>query len=294
MPVVRITQNTFFKRSTLSANNLPAQDKVSVRNGQTFDARYIFRVGNHCYVELVNSLAPVGRIGYFFLPHVQVTMQELRAVWLTLTDSSVLYSRSNLEQALQALSQLGFNTIYPNVWSRGFTLFPSAIAKEFTGSEVMPDANFNQRDMLAELIEVAKPFNFRVIPWFEYGLKSLPNAPIVTRNRHLITADQQGNIIQGGAAWLNPTHPEVQQFMVDLVRDVAARYDVVGVQLDDNFGLPVELGYDSFTRALYRQENQEQSMPLTPRDPKRLPWLTDKITALFKRIFLLLKLKKPA
>jgi uncharacterized lipoprotein YddW (UPF0748 family) len=292
MPILKIIQNTFFKRATLPAITLPLQDKVSVTAGQVLNVQYAFRVGNHCYVELLQPLGSFGKLGFFYLPHVQVAIQELRGVWLTTTDSAVLNSRSNLQQGLQALSQLGFNTVYPVVWNQGFTLYPSPIAQDFTGSAVIPDANFNQRDTLAELIEVAKPLNFRVIPWFEYGLKAPPNAPIITRNRHLITANQQGNILQNGNVWLNPTHPEVQQFILDLMKDVVARYDIAGVQLDDNFGLPVELGYDSFTRALYRQENQEQVMPVNPRDPARLQWLTDKITALFRRIFRVIKGQK--
>ena len=284
MPILRVIQKTFFKRSSLQASSLPPQDKVSVTPGQTFEVRYAFRVGNHCFVELVVSLGTVGKLGYFYLPHVQVSIQELRAAWLTNTDSEILYSRSNLEQGLTALKALGFNTIYPVVWHRGFTLYPSPIAQEFIGSAVIPNPNFENRDMLAEVIEVAQSFGFRVIPWFEYGLKAPPTAPIATQNPHLITTDSQGNPIRNDAVWLNPTHPEVQQFMIDLIADVAARYNIAGVQLDDNFGLPVELGYDSFTKALYRQENQEQLMPSNPRDPKRLQWLTDKITGLFKRI----------
>lgn len=292
MQVLKVVQNTFFKRATLPASSLSSQDKFNLTVGQTLEVRYAFRVGNHCFVELVKSLGTIGKLGYFYLPHVQVAIQESRAVWLTTTDSTVLNSRTNLQQGLQALSALGFNTLYPIVWSRGFTLYPSPIAQEFIGSAVIPNPNFDQRDMLAELIEVAKPFNFRVIPWFEYGLKVPPNAAITTRNSHLITADQQGNLIQSDNAWLNPTHPEVQQFVIDLIKDVAKRYDIAGVQLDDNFGLPVELGYDSFTKALYRQENQEQLMPANPRDPKRLQWLTDKITFLFRRIFKVVKTEK--
>lgn len=292
MPTLKIVQNTFFKKTTLSASSLPSQDKFSVTAGQTFDVRYAFRVGNHSFVELTQPLGTVGKIGYFYLPHIQVSIQELRAVWLTTTDSKILHSRSNIRQGLQALSALGFNTIYPIVWSQGFTLYPSPVAQEFIGSAITPNPNFTQRDMLAELIEEAKPFNFRVIPWFEYGLKTLPNTPIATRNPHLLTADQQGNTIQNGSVWLNPTHPEVQQFIIDLIADVATRYNVAGVQLDDNFGLPLKLGYDSFTKALYRQENQEQPMPLNPRDSKRLQWLTDKITFLFRRIFKVVKTKR--
>ncbi|WP_088891439.1 glycoside hydrolase family 10 protein [Leptolyngbya ohadii] len=294
MAILRTVQPTFFKKAALQTSSLPPQDKVSVAVGQTLDVQYAFRVGNHCLVNLVRPLGTVGQLGYFFLPHVQVTLQELRAVWLTNVDSEVLNSRSNLQQALATLNALGFNTLYPVVWNRGFTLYPSSIAQEFTGASVMPNSSFENRDMLAELIEAAKPFNFRVIPWFEYGLKAPPNSPIAARNPHLITADVQGNEIKNDTVWLNPTHPEVQQFMIDLIADLVARYEVAGVQLDDNFGLPTELGYDSFTRALYRQTNQDQSMPLNPRDPVRVQWLTDQITGLFRRIFRVTKSRRDA
>lgn len=292
MPALKIVQNTVFKKAALPSSSLPASDKYSVTIGQTFETRYAFRVGNHCFVELTQPLGTVGKLGFFFLPHVQVAIQELRAVWLTNVDSNVLNSRSNIVQGLQSLKALGFNTVYPVVWNKGFTLYPSPIAQEFIGSAVIPDPNFANRDMLAELISEAKSLGLRVIPWFEYGLMTPSNSPIATRYPYLITTDQQGNSIRNHNVWLNPCHPEVQQFIIDLVADVATRYEVDGIQLDDNFGLPVELGYDRFSQALYRQENQEQLMPLASRDPKRLQWLTDKITLLFKRIFRVVKAKR--
>lgn len=292
MVVLSVVQNTVFKKAAVQASSLTPQDKASVAAGQTFEIRYAFRAGNHCFVELAEPLGSAGRVGYFFLPHVQVSLQELRAVWLTNVDSEILTSRSNLEQGLAALKALGFNTLYPAVWNRGFTLYPSPIAQALTGSAVMPNSCYENRDMLAELIEVAQQFNFRVIPWFEYGLKAPPNSSIAIRNQQLITTDQQQNPIKNGAVWLNPTYPEVQQFMVDLIADVADRYEIAGVQLDDNFGLPIELGYDSFTQLLYRQENREQFMPLNPRDLARSQWLTDKITDLFRQIFTATKSKR--
>lgn len=284
MAVLKIVQNTFFKKSALQSDRLPSQEQVNVAVGQIFDVRYAFRVGNHCFVELENPIAPVGQQGYFYLPHIQVAVQELRAVWLTNVDSKVLRSRDRLEQGLAAVKALGFNTIYPVVWSRGFTLYPSPIAQEFIGAAVSPEPYFQNRDMLAELVELAEPLNLRIIPWFEYGLKAPPNSQIAAHHPALLTRDQQGNAIKNGTVWFNPTHPEVQQFMTDLIADVAARYDIDGIQLDDNFGLPIELGYDAFTQARYRQENGGRSMPLNPRDARRSQWLTSQITDLFRQI----------
>ncbi len=44
--------------------------------------------------------------------------------------------------------------------------------------------------------------------------------------------------------------------MVDLITDVVDRYPVAGIQLDDHFAFPVELGYDLmklFSTNNYRQ-----------------------------------------
>lgn len=187
-----------------------------------------------------------------------------KAVWLTNVDSEVMNSRSNLAVGLSRLAELGFDTIYPAVWQRGYTLYPSEVAKELTGVEVLPNSPFVERDLLAELIEIAQPLNMRVIPWFEYGLMVPPTSTIALQYPELLLLDPHGNSqrIKGANhtldsnAWLNPAHDRVRKFMVDLIADVVRRYPIAGIQLDDHFSFPVELGYDSFTQQLFKQQHQ--------------------------------------
>jgi uncharacterized lipoprotein YddW (UPF0748 family) len=194
-----------------------------------------------------------------------------KAVWLTNVDSQVMNSRKNLAVGLSRLAELGFNTIYPAVWQRGYTLYPSEVARELTGSAVLPNSLFVGRDLLSEIIELAQPLNIRVIPWFEYGLMVLPRLPpvgkpttIVVQHPDLLLLDDRGNSqrIKGASntldpnAWLNPIHDRVRKFMVDLIADVVCRYPVDGIQLDDHFSFPVELGYDLFTQQLFKQQHQ--------------------------------------
>jgi uncharacterized lipoprotein YddW (UPF0748 family) len=187
-----------------------------------------------------------------------------KAVWLTNVDSQVLNSRANLDRGLQQLAALGLNTIYPVVWQRGYTLYPSPIAAQLTGSLVLPDSPFVGRDFLAEIIELAAPLNIRVIPWFEYGLMVPPRSPLARIHPDLLTIDRQGNLqrIQGAngqqdpQVWLNPCHDRVRQLMVETIGDLVARYPVAGVQLDDHFALPVELGYDKLTQHLFAQQSR--------------------------------------
>jgi uncharacterized lipoprotein YddW (UPF0748 family) len=187
-----------------------------------------------------------------------------KSVWLTNVDSQVMNSRPNLAAGLARLAALGFNTIYPAVWQRGYTLYPSAVAQELTGAVVLPNSPFVDRDVLAEIIELAQPLNIRVIPWFEYGLMVPPQSVIARQHPELIMLDQQGNSQrinsangqQDPNAWLNPSHDRVRKFMVDLIADVVKRYPVAGIQLDDHFAWPIELGYDPFTQQLFNQQHQ--------------------------------------
>ncbi|MCY7337388.1 MAG: family 10 glycosylhydrolase [Chamaesiphon sp.] len=186
----------------------------------------------------------------------------LKAVWLTNVDSQVMNSRANLAEGLQRLAELGFNTIYPAVWQRGYTLYPSAVAQELTGAYVLPNSPFVGRDLLAEIIELAQPLAIRVIPWFEYGLMVPPQSAIARQYPELLSLDIHGNIqrIQGANgkqdpnAWLNPCRDRVRKFIIDLIADVVNRYPVAGIQLDDHFSVPVELGYDLFTQQLFQQD----------------------------------------
>lgn len=68
----------------------------------------------------------------------------------------------------------------------------------------------------------------------------------------------------------------VQKFILDLIIEVVIQYDVAGIQLDYHFGLPVELGYDSFTVRLYQQEHQGKSSPNDPLDSEWMRWRADR------------------
>jgi uncharacterized lipoprotein YddW (UPF0748 family) len=170
-------------------------------------------------------------------------------------------SRPNLAEGLERLAELGFNTIYPAIWQRGYTLYPSEVAQALTGASVLPNSPFVGRDVLAEIIELAQPLNIRVIPWFEYGLMVPPQSSLARQHQDLLTIDLHHNIqrIQGANgrqdpnAWLNPCHDRVRKFIIDLITDVVNRYPVAGIQLDDHFSFPVELGYDRFTQQLFQQ-----------------------------------------
>lgn len=299
MKVLYVTQNTVFKTSTLNSTQLPSIQKASVSQGQSIPIHSATLKGKHYLVRLQKGLPPVGTIGYFYADHVRIEdaapqLAPLKncGVWLTNVDSEVLFSRESIQAAVQKLAGLNFNTLYPVVWNRGYTLYPSRIAEQIIGTSTAPQPQFRQRDMLAEILESAKVHKMRVIPWLEYGLMTPPNSILANQHPNWLTQKHSGDRIHNQMVWLNPSHPDVIQFITNLVQEVIQTYDVDGIQLDDHFGMPVELGYDDLTKELYRQQTGNRP-PANQTDLAWKAWRTNQMTALMRQISQTVKATKP-
>jgi len=70
--------------------------------------------------------------------------------------------------------------------------------------------------------------------------------------------------------WLNPAHPGVRARFIGLIGEIVQRCNVDGIQLDDHFAWPVELGYDAYTSALFRKDTGREP----PSDYNNREWMT--------------------
>jgi len=229
-------------------------------------------------------------------PSQAITNGEIRGVWLTNIDSEVLFASENVAAAIARLADLNFNTVYPTVWNWGYTLYPSQVADNVVGSKIDPDPGLRDRDVLAEIIRHSRAKNLRVIPWFEFGFMAPADSELARRRPNWITKRSDGTQVKMEGAhprvWLNPFHPEVQQFLIDLIVEAVRNYDIDGIQLDDHFGLPSEFGYDEFTIAIYKKENNGKEPPSDPKDTQWLRWRADKITEFMEKLFRAIKAEK--
>jgi uncharacterized lipoprotein YddW (UPF0748 family) len=221
---------------------------------------------------------------------------ELRGVWLTNIDSDVLFAGNRLTAALQRLDELNFNTVYPAVWNWGYTLYPSKVAAKVIGKSLDPTPGLQGRDIIKEIVATGHQKGLTVIPWFEFGFMA-PADSLLAKNRpQWLTSRSDGTrIVKEGKddrVWLNPFHPEVQQFIQDLILEIVKNYDIDGIQFDDHFGLPSELGYDAYTVALYKKEHRGQAPAKNPKDPEWVRWRANKITGYMQRIFKVIKASK--
>jgi uncharacterized lipoprotein YddW (UPF0748 family) len=264
--------------------------------------RFIHRKFNHfIYLGLVLSFIIFSLPSFSFVSSQNVTpltKQETRGVWLTNVSSGVFFVPWGINRALNQLSTLKFNTIYPVVWNRGHTFYKSEIARREIGFEAQPLLNLLRggNDVLATIARLGHQKNFHVIPWFEYGFMLPPDSVLARVHPEwltmqnsgvnwieettveLDTGDSSNKPVKRKEVWLNPFHPQVQKFIKGLILEVVTKYDVDGIQLDDHFGIPVRLGYDSFTTQLYQQEHKGEKPPTDPFNSEWMRWRADKLT----------------
>jgi uncharacterized lipoprotein YddW (UPF0748 family) len=206
---------------------------------------------------------------------------EIRGVWLTAHDTDILLDQPLLQDAIAQLSNLNFNTVYPVVWNSGYAYYPSKVTQK-AGIQSFVPKGLQGQDPLADLIKNAHNQGLLVLPWFEFGFMTPPTSELALQHPDWITQKRDGSqttiSAAGEVVWLNPFHPEVQQFITSLVMEVMNMYDVDGIQFDDHLSLPSELGYDAYTINLYKQETQKEP-PANHLDEAWLKWRADKLTA---------------
>lgn len=248
-------------------------------------------------LQLTFAVILCGVVGGITGSFAQVTPEpELRGVWLTNTDSNVLDSRENIAEAMQFLAAHHFNIVYPVVWNDAMTVYPSAVMEKQFGLRLNP--RFAGRDPLAELIAEAHQRHLAVVPWFEYGFSSSykkNGGRLLQAKPHWAEKDRDGKLLtKNGFEWMNPYHPEVQDFLLALILEVARHYDVDGVQGDDRLPAnPSEGGYSAFTDSLYRHEHHGAAPPRDPQDKTWLRWRADKLNAFAQRVYAEVKKIKP-
>ncbi|MBW4524889.1 MAG: glycoside hydrolase family 10 protein [Phormidium tanganyikae FI6-MK23] len=232
-------------------------------------------------VETPNVISPI-------VPPITspVVRPEIRGVWLTLNDLDVMKDRTKVQDAMNQLGRLNFNTIYPVIWNSGYVTYPSAIAQQ-QGIQPFVYRGSDGHDILADVVDRAHGQGLLAVPWFEFGFMTPFTSELALNHPNWLTQQRNGDQTSisgaGEVAWLNPFHPEVQKFITSLVVEVMTQYNVDGIQFDDNMSLPREFGYDAYTRSLYKKETKKD-VPANPADQAWMRWRANKITAFMAQL----------
>ena len=241
----------------------------------------------------------------FFLPLSAFSQlpEELRGVKLTNVDSQVLFSDEAIAEAMAYLASVGFNAVLPVVQNGGYTIYPSAVMSTRFGKPIHPHPSLAGRDPLAVLIREAHKHGMEVYPWFEYGFATnysgltgpATGGFILQTYPNWAARDASGAICKkNGFDWMNGIHEDVQDFMLELVMEVVRKYDVDGVEFSDRMpAMPVECGYDTYTRELYKSFNGVYP-PNDPQNQSWKNWRANELTFFYRRVRDSVKTHDPA
>ncbi|MFZ4575523.1 MAG: glycoside hydrolase family 10 protein [Phycisphaerales bacterium] len=228
--------------------------------------------------------------------------QELRGTWLTTTGNDAIAGPDKTASTMRRLRDIGLNTVYVECWKNGYTQYPSKVLQRVIGKDrrpnLVPKDGGAPRDLVRETLDAARANNLRYVAWFEYGFmaafKETDNELRRTK-RDWLSLDQKGNeVAPNGFVWMNPLHPEVQQFLIDLVLECVDAYDLDGVQFDDRIVWPyVTMGYDSYTKEVYAKEHGGREPPADPKDPDWMKWRSDKVREFSRRLVTEVRARKP-
>ncbi len=188
--------------------------------------------------------------------------------------NSFLNSYSEIKESVDVLLSKGINTLYLCVWEDQKTAFKSKVLLENSSYSTLEETSFlvnstyksPTNDQIKDLINFAQSKGIKVLFWFEYGfmskINSIPTAendPILNKNPHWIALGNDGSPsnYNGTDYYYNSFHPEVQQFVFELVEESLELYPQVdGIQFDDRMpASPVNSGYDQWTINKFASEH---------------------------------------
>lgn len=226
-----------------------------------------------------------------------VLSQSQKGIWLTDVASEALDSKEGIQEVVKQCKAYGIDQIYVVVWNRGHTLYPSEVMEATFGKKIAP--RFANRDILNELITEAHKEGLKVHAWFEFGFSSSyqenDGGHILRTKPHWKALDHQGNLVfKNGFQWMNAFDPEVQDFLLSLIKEVVITYDIDGIQGDDRLPAnPSTAGYDALTVSAYKKEHNGKLPPEDYKDPDWIQWRAEKLNLFAKAIHDTVKKIKP-
>jgi uncharacterized lipoprotein YddW (UPF0748 family) len=232
----------------------------------------------------------------FFVDDVSVQSQgppgpaEFRGLWVDAYHDG-FKSLQQIDELVETARAANVNALVVQVRRRGDTYYPSGI------DPWAPDAIVGF-DALAALVERAHAAGLAVHAWLPalaiWGGDVPPAAANHTFNLHGPAAAGQdywlmdsnsGAIDAGGVVYLDPGHPAVADYLVALVAELTAGYDLDGIHLDRIRYPGQSWGYNSTALARFQALTGRNDVP-QPGDAAWLQWRRDQVTALVRRIYL--------
>jgi uncharacterized lipoprotein YddW (UPF0748 family) len=200
-----------------------------------------------------------------------------------------MLNKKNVEEAVLNCKRNGLTDIFVVVWNNGLTTYPSKVVEKYIG--IKQDPRYKKFDPIASFVSEGHKHGLKVHAWFEFGFSyaykdsSLNNW--LSKYPNWVGRDQKQNLLKkNGFFWWNSMHPEVQDFMHQMVLEVVQNYKIDGVQGDDRLpAMPSEGGYDSYTAKVFADEHNGVNPPVDAKNPLWLQWRANKLNDFAKKLY---------
>jgi uncharacterized lipoprotein YddW (UPF0748 family) len=222
-----------------------------------------------------------------FVGFSQSSLQPIKGTWITNVGSDALLSEKNIKNSVALCKAKGINTIFVVVWNNGVTMYPSKVLRNYIG--FLQDTVYKGFDPIACIVKEGHAQGLKVHAWFEFGFSyAYKDSASIWNKKYLHWAGRNNKKLllqKNGFYWWSSIHPEVQNFMLQLIEEVVKKYKVDGVQGDDRLpAMPAEGGYDDYTLALYKSATGND----VPDDYKEKNWLqfkADQLSIFGKKVY---------
>lgn len=208
---------------------------------------------------------------------------EVRGVW----HRPVELTPAAIRRTLDHLRESGFNALFLETFYTGYTIYPSDVAPQ--------RGEFLGWDPLQVWTEEAAARDIELHLWVH-----LFHLGRVTIDRHVLWTNLQrdgslGATLEPGLYYGDPGHPEVRQYVFDVLREMVEKYPVAGLHLDyvrypQTNNLSNTSGYSPMSRQLFKESSGFDPMEISPTTHpvqwnQWLKWQEQNITDFVERIY---------
>lgn len=222
---------------------------------------------------------------------------EYRGVFVSTWNPRVLAGKQ-AETLVSAMQANYFNTLIVQVRKAGDALYETELAPMAYQQSVW------SKDLLNQLLKLAhppdKPARINLYAWFDVlrvrkgGMPTGACSPphVADASPQWLCMDAQGATECVSQVWLDPGHPEVPPYLETLVTDLASRYEIDGLYLDNLRYPERDWGYNPAAVAQFKRDTGAPGNP-SPEDESWCAWRREQLGQLLGKLGAALKKSQP-
>ncbi|MBL1209429.1 family 10 glycosylhydrolase [Geminocystis sp. GBBB08] len=212
---------------------------------------------------------------------------EVRAMWVDRGTIVKAKSKQDLAPLFDRMAESGINTVFLETVNSSYPIYPSRVA---------PEQNPMTKgwDPLQASIELAHERGMELHAWAwifaaanqgHNRILGQPEnylGPVLSRNPSWVLKDQNGAVFNRTPgfkkAFFDPANPQVRNYLLALLEEIATNYDVDGIQLDyirypfQDGITKQQFGYTNVSQELFKQTYGIDPKNIKPSSPLWSQW----------------------